>query len=136
MKTIQLTKNKETVVDDDIFEYLNQYKWNAWYNTSNGQFYACRTKNYKKANGNWTSIQIRMHRIVLGIEDGDVHVDHVNGNTLDNRKENLRICNINQNSKNRTRKQKTNTSGYRGVYKGKNSTLKICKAQIQDKNGK
>jgi hypothetical protein len=56
---------------------------------------------------------IKLHRLILGLEDeGDV--DHINGNTLDNRKCNLRVCTHQQNMWN-MKKPKTNTTGYKGV---------------------
>jgi hypothetical protein len=57
----------------------------------------------------------RLHRFVLGLKkDDDVKVDHINGNTLDNRKCNLRVCTTAQNGKN-IKKKINNTSGYPGV---------------------
>jgi hypothetical protein len=57
----------------------------------------------------------KMHRYLLGLERGDKRiVDHINGNRLDNRRENLRICNQSQNGKNIGIK-KTNSSGCAGV---------------------
>jgi hypothetical protein len=56
---------------------------------------------------------IYLHRFITNCPP-DLCVDHINGNTLDNRQENLRVCTITQNSKNQ-RKKKNNTSGYKGV---------------------
>jgi hypothetical protein len=56
---------------------------------------------------------IRLHRIIINCPNDKV-VDHINGDTFDNRKSNLRICTIHQNNFNKT-KQKRNTSGYKGV---------------------
>lgn len=56
----------------------------------------------------------RMHRLVLGDVDAKLHIDHINGNKLDNRKSNLRICTASENARNRG-KQRNNTSGYKGV---------------------
>lgn len=56
---------------------------------------------------------IRFHRAVIGAKQGDV-VDHIDGNTLNNRKRNLRICTQFDNQKNRGA-NKNNTSGYKGV---------------------
>jgi AP2 domain/HNH endonuclease len=58
---------------------------------------------------------IFLHRFIMGIEKGDPRfVDHKNMNTLDNRKENLRICTKTQNQGN-IRKYRNNTSGFKGV---------------------
>ena len=56
---------------------------------------------------------LRMHRLIMNTPKG-MHTDHINGNPLDNRKENLRICTPAQNSRNR-RKNKNNKSGFKGV---------------------
>lgn len=54
-----------------------------------------------------------LHRVVMNAPDG-VKVDHINGDGLDNRKENLRMCTNSENAWNR-RKNKDNTSGFTGV---------------------
>lgn len=55
-----------------------------------------------------------LHRFIMCPDDNLV-VDHINHNTLDNRKSNLRICGIKENSINK-KKMSNNTSGYTGVY--------------------
>lgn len=55
-----------------------------------------------------------MHRFILGITDPKIQVDHINGDSLDNRKINLRLCSNSENSRNRGA-NKNNTSGYKGV---------------------
>ena len=54
-----------------------------------------------------------LHRLIMNAPDG-MDVDHINGNPLDNRKCNLRICTHAQNSFNKG-KYKNNTSGFKGV---------------------
>ena len=68
--------------------------------------------NVRRADGSKTAI--KMHRLILGLTDPRVHVDHIDGNGLNNRRENLRTCNRSENMSNR-RKHKNNTSGYKGV---------------------
>lgn len=57
---------------------------------------------------------VYLHRLILGPECEGSHVDHVNRDPLDNRRQNLRICTAHQNNMNRG-KRKTNTSGFLGV---------------------
>lgn len=103
MKTIPLTQDKFTIVDDEDFDSLSKHKW---YAAKRGYgFYAQRQSKLI------TNIQI--HRVVLGAKKGE-EVDHMNGDTLDNRKSNLRLVNRSQNEWNRG-KQKNNTTGYKGV---------------------
>jgi len=49
----------------------------------------------------------------------DLFIDHINGIRNDNRIENLRLANSLENARHQTRLATTNTTGYRGVYKGK-----------------
>ena len=94
---IKLTRGQLAIVDDWWYEELNQYKWNY-----DGKYASTTIK----------QIKFRMHRIILG--STSYVVDHINHDTLDNREENLRICNKTQNGANRG-KQQNNTSGYKGV---------------------
>ena len=96
MKTIYLSgkrgKNKSTQIDDSTF---TEYGHLSWYLSDTG--YAVR-KNREGI--------IRLHRLVMKAPEGKV-VDHLNGDKLDNRKSNLRVCSQKENSKNRK-----NTKGY------------------------
>lgn len=108
MKKISLTKNKVAIVDDEDFEYLNQFKWYATF--SSGNYYAIRGVTIEKHKQRG----LTMHRVIMNAPNG-VMVDHINHNTLDNRKENLRLCNNTQNQQNRILISKHTTSGFKGV---------------------
>ena len=71
---------------------------------------------------------IYLHRLVMRARKGQT-VDHINHNTLDNRKENLRICSHAENTRNRKGKNKNNTSGLKGVFWIKSASL--WRAQIK-----
>ena len=108
MKEIFITKGKIAIVDDDDFEYLNQWKWYC-----RAHDYAVRDMRVINDSRLSKTNYVLMHREVIYAPAG-YEVDHVNHNTLDNRKENLRLCTHSQNAKN-TKMPKNNTSGYKGV---------------------
>lgn len=110
MKYIQLTKGRKAIVDDEDFKKFNKFNWSI---TAG---YAVRSKSLK--NGGKKGL-IVLHRIIVNCPKG-MQVDHINNNTFDNRKSNLRICTDRQNRWNRG-KQKNNTSGFKGVYWDKNA---------------
>jgi HNH endonuclease len=105
MKTIPLTKDQVALVDDADFEYLSQYSWRAAWNPNTSSFYAVRGHQI-----------VCMHReLLLGLKTGrDVQVDHKNHDTLDNRRENLRLVTNSQNMQNK-RKRASGSSKYKGV---------------------
>lgn len=121
MKSIPLTQGQFAKVDDEDFEYVNQFKWYAWFNKDTQSYYARR--NDRKGN-------IRnMHRFIMDTPV-DLQCDHINHDTLDNTRKNLRNCTPSQNRMN-VHIKRSNTSGYKGVSKDK----KAWKAQL-DKDGK
>ena len=112
MKEIKLSQGKIALVDADDFEWLNQWKWSYARKEGSLTGYAFRrlhsTNNKREA--------VPLHRLIMDLKYGDIrHVDHINGDGLDNRKCNLRVCSKAQNLRNRD-KNKNNTSGYKGVF--------------------
>lgn len=107
MKEIKLSQCKVALVDDEDFEYLNQFKWYA--NFDGNEFYVirkCPTLTNKKNS-------ISIHREIMKPPSGMI-VDHINHDTFDNRKINLRICTFAENLRNK-KIYKNNTSKYKGV---------------------
>ena len=115
-----LTQGKETLVDDEDYEMLMEHKWFANKDDKSGKFYVKR-KSPIDSNGKQKTIC--MHRVITNAPKGK-QIDHINGNPLDNRKENLRTCTNQQNQMNRGR-TKNNKSGYKGVYYSKKSKSMI-----------
>jgi hypothetical protein len=125
MKEIQITQGQVTLVDDEDYEYLNQWKWRTTYNKSSDTFYALRTSTDNK-----THKTIYMHRLLL--DNPDCYVDHINHNTLDNRKENLRLASPSESARNR-RIMKSNSSGYKGVSWNKNARKWVSSIYVDRK---
>jgi hypothetical protein len=105
VKIIYLTRGQSTIVDAADFETLSEMKWCA----QDGR------------GGRWAAVSLTsgslvvMHRFILKAPKGTV-VDHINGNSLDNRRENLRLCSQSENSKNlRVHRLVNKTSRFKGV---------------------
>lgn len=107
MKEIPLTRGKVALVDDEDFEDLIKFKW-CW--CPNRKGYAIRRLRLSEGRGRGT---VAMARQILKAPKG-LMVDHINGNTLDNRRSNLRLATHHQNQMNAMLNRR-NTSGFKGV---------------------
>ncbi len=90
MKEVPLTKGFVALVSDEDFEAVAKFKWHASKESRGKKHYAVR---FEQREGKRK--KIRMHRFVVElrgetIPEGMV-VDHVNANSLDNRRENLEV---------------------------------------------
>ena len=97
-KKIPLGHGQFAIVDDEDYEKVCQYKWHTMSGSSNPNAYAVT--------------KVRMHRLVIDAPMGYM-VDHINGDTLDNRKANLRLCTNSQNQQNTA--SRGGSSKYKGV---------------------
>lgn len=89
---IPLTQGQFAIIDDEDYEKVKPHKWRANY---------CKgISNYYVQNCGWGVPTIMMHRLIMNAPKGLV-VDHINHNTLDNRKSNLRVCTQSENLRNR-----------------------------------
>jgi hypothetical protein len=111
-KQIELTQGKTAIVSAEDFEYINQWKWS--YDGHN--HCAVRSETIKK-DGKYRSKSILMHKLIMETPSG-MNTDHINGDRLDNRKSNLRICTHKENQRN-MKMHKDNTSGYKGVSRSR-----------------
>ena len=129
MKTIPLTKGYEAIVDDEDYETVAGYKWYASINVfPNGKKYVYAKHMLPVINGKRR--EERMHQLLMEVPHG-LHVDHINGDTLDNRKSNMRIVTNRQNNMNR---HQTKSSKYPGVTWAKREQRWIAQAQIGGKH--
>lgn len=117
MKQITLTQDKVALVDDADFEWLSRWKWRA--RKCGMVWYACRNSPRPEHQ------TIYMHREILG---DSWHIDHKDGDGLNNQRQNLRSASKQQNGQN-SGLRKNNTSGFKGV--SHNRKLNKWVAQIQ-----
>lgn len=113
MRRIPLTQGKFAIVDDKDYPSLSKHKWYA--RRVGVLFYAGRGE---KRNGK--RFNVHMHREIMKTP-ANLDTDHLNGNGLDNRRKNLRVCSHADNMNNRPRLNRNNTSGHAGVVWDKRS---------------
>lgn len=99
------------IVDDEDYDWLNQWRWCAIHTGRRSGGYAMRMAR-DESTGKQKSIL--MHRLILNAPE-DMLVDHVNGDSLDNRRSNLRLATFKQDRANR-RLFKNSKSGFKGVH--------------------
>ena len=109
VREVILTRGMVAVVDDADYESVNSFNWCAAWNNHTKTFYAMSHMNL-----DGKRITVRMHRLILGIDNPKIQGDHRNGDTLDNRRDNLRIASNSENGCNRKRRT-DNSSGFKGV---------------------
>lgn len=100
---------KIALVDESDYDLVKNYRWYLTHCGGGGIDYA--TTPFKISVGKWS--KINMHRLILNAPKG-ILVDHINHNGLDNRRNNIRLCNASENGRNR-RVSKHNSSGFKGV---------------------
>jgi len=134
VKKIPLTQGQYALVNDEYFEFLNQWKWHAANHKRLRGYYA---KSSQSTNGTGCKRKsVMMHRLIMenalgrNLNQGEV-IDHMNHDTLDNRRENLRIVSTRQNMQNLKRKT---TSKYPGVYWNKQKNKWLAHIMVNGKN--
>jgi hypothetical protein len=127
VKLLPISKGEFTKVDDELYEFVSQWKW---YLDSKG--YAARGIYYYTESGQQKHKVVRMHREVLayvGLLLSNQQVDHINHDKLDNRLFNLRVATAAQNTCNQGLKA-NNKSGYKGVWFNKTTGKWIAKIKV------
>lgn len=111
---VPLTNGYFAIIDDDQ-EHLLNWRWHTKV-SSDRLLYAARNE----VSDDGKRRTVRMHRLIMGVTDSRLFVDHINGDGLDNRKKNLRLCSNAENLRNQHRARSDNVStGVLGVSKTK-----------------
>lgn len=112
-----------TIIDIDDVERVKKYKWSCKIEEDNRVYFTSKM--------NDGQVALRLNRFILNY-DGKFAIDHINRDTRDNRKINLRIASKSQNAMN-TGNYKHNTSGFKGVYYSSSRQRWIASIQINGK---
>jgi HNH endonuclease len=108
VREIALTRGHVALVDEDLYEWLATFSWHVH---MNGRQVRAQCSVWDKNSRKWQ--RVLMHRMILQAAPGQI-VDHINGDTLDNRVANLRFATAAQNARNHAPRGK---SGHNGVRK-------------------
>lgn len=133
MKEITLTQDKVALVDDCDYDELAGYSWST-ITTHNNKQYAIRVQKIKGGSKRGKQVSHRMHRVIWQLHNKKIpkgmEIDHINGDGLDNRSENLRLCTRAQNCYNSKPSKLGCTSRYKGVHHSSGK----WKVQVQHKH--
>lgn len=124
MKKIELTRGYFAIIDDEDVELVANYSWRVI--PTRNTMYA---KAYVRGSGRKNPQQVFMHRLIMDAPK-ELEVDHINGDGLDNRRENMRLCSHAQNLQNQRNDSSRGSSIYKGVSwskKDKKWIAQICK---------
>lgn len=112
IKLVPLTRGLDAIVDADDFEKVSAFNWVAGMRRDGKAYAYCSDQKFPA-----------MHRLVVGNPPKEFWVDHINCNTLDNRKSNLRLVTAAQSNMNRTKRVGSKTK-YKGVGSHPNGKFK------------
>ena len=111
MKKIKLMNKKYALVDDEDFDFLNQFRWYAHRDNRRNGVMDYVDRNWRRGG---KSFHERMHRVIMKAPKG-ILIDHIDMNPLNNQKSNLRRATQSQNMMNRGA-QKNSSSLFKGVF--------------------
>lgn len=124
--SIALSRGKVALIDDDDSQLVGEYRW--WlYPVATTTHHAGTQITDSHGNRHY----LAMHRLIMNAPAG-MDVDHINGNGLDNRKINLRLCARGENVRNR-RPQVRRSSRYKGVVWHKQTNCWMARISLHSK---
>jgi len=114
----QCQKTKQTIIDAEDVDKVKDIKWRLTKNAVCGS---------KGPSGN-----VCLSRFLMDCTDDSLFVDHKNHDTIDNRKQNLRICTMEENNRNVRTLQKTKTD-VKGVWPSQNGNRYMAGITVDKK---
>lgn len=119
MMEIQLTRGLVALIDSEDFDLVAPYVWHAHQSSYSQQKFYARASVWVGAQ----RVKVRMHRLIMAAT-ADQMIDHANGDTLDNRRCNLRFCDRTLNNANAN--FPLGNIGFRGVAKVKSGRFRAA----------
>lgn len=116
-------KGEEFWFDLEDYDLVSEYCWH----TDKAGYLVAGVKNDQNR---YTTI--KLHRLIMGVKDPMLQVDHIGHNLSDNRKRNLRVVSNQENARNK-RLLSSNTSGVTGVYFDKKCNVWVSQIKTNDK---
>lgn len=119
---INLGNGHSAIVDMEDLPRLSRSRWS--YHKRKNTYYAM-----SNITPDGVRKKVYMHHEVMGTPPPGKEIDHINGNGLDNRKENLRFCSHRENCRASRKRQRNTSSMYKGIYwdkKEKKWRARIC----------
>lgn len=110
---VPLSKNRVAIIDAEDAERVFLHKWSCFTNKSGAVYAQTSPKKVHRTPGQ--PKMVFLHRYIMEAPHG-MQVDHVNGNTLDCRRQNMRLATAAENCRNRGRRSIGSTSPYKGAY--------------------
>lgn len=133
--TLRQREGKEkrvSIIDTEELEKLIKIElsWHPQWFDFTQSYYASATEYYINNDGERKQTTRKLHNIIMNTNE---KIDHKNHDTLDNRKENLRIISVANNGMNRKSKNKNNKSGYRNVFWSTGDNAWLVALQVEGK---
>ena len=123
-------KGYDVQIDDEDWDKVKGYTWRICTKEAKEGLYYFHS-NTKRDPITRKFKDVRLHRLIMGCTTGDGKVvDHINHDTLDNRKNNLRVTTPAGNVRN-SRISIRNTSGYKGVSYYKRDNLYLVSVKVK-----
>lgn len=107
---LQLSSGEVALVDADVYAWASQYRWQAKRKTGCRRVYVQRSTHIDGKRVCWT-----LHRLIMRPGPGQ-HVDHINGDALDNRRANMRLCSPRENAANVASSKAQKRGWFKGVF--------------------
>lgn len=116
IQVVPLTQGKEAIIDAQDLRLVTGLKWQAQKAHRTDTWYAATYRD--RGDGEFRAVY--MHRLILGVTDPKIKVDHKNHDGLNNTRSNIRACTHQENSRNQNpiRNAPNKTSRFKGVYRG------------------